>query len=162
MASTSLSFSSQFIGGTKFAGSSKTVPPPSSIRFSSSPPVSASYATAERTRSHISSLYDVLGVHIGATCPEIKAAYRRLARVSHPDVVVSSNGQNESSADKFMRIHAAYTTLSDPEKRADYDRTLVRQLQPTSSKFAMSSGYAPVMSSASRFSGHTWETDQCW
>lgn len=167
MASASLSFSSQFFAGQKFAVSPKTSPA-TSVRFLKSPPVTAAYATAERTRSHITSspasLYDVLGIQIGATCPEIKAAYRRLARVSHPDV--ASNGRNESSADEFMRIHAAYSTLSDPEKRADYDRTLFWLHRPKSSPFTMYGVSSTGMtSSGSRFSGKTrrsWETDQCW
>ncbi|CBI19879.3 unnamed protein product, partial [Vitis vinifera] len=87
--------------------------PPTYVRFRQ-PKVSASYtATAERTMSHIAnpaSLYDVLGINMGATCQEIKAAYRRLARVSHPDVV--ANSQKDTSADEFIKIHAAYATLS--------------------------------------------------
>ncbi|XP_020242577.1 chaperone protein dnaJ 11, chloroplastic-like [Asparagus officinalis] len=66
------------------------------------------------------SLYGVLGLSIGANGNEIKAAYRKLARVCHPDVCKNS----PSSADEFIRIHAAYSTLSDPCKRADYDRGL--------------------------------------
>ncbi|XP_034674881.1 chaperone protein dnaJ 11, chloroplastic-like [Vitis riparia] len=141
--------------------------PPTYVRFRQ-PKVSASYtATAERTMSHIAnpaSLYDVLGIKMGATCQEIKAAYRRLARVSHPDVV--ANSQKDTSADEFIKIHAAYATLSDPEKRANYDRTLFRRRRPVSSPFAMSASAATMGSSpASVFSGHSslrWETDQCW
>ncbi|KAJ0966985.1 hypothetical protein J5N97_023902 [Dioscorea zingiberensis] len=93
-----------------------------------------------------STLYDVLGIAVGASAPEIKAAYRRLARACHPDVVKGA------SADEFMRVHAAYTTLSDPSKRADYDRSLAA---PDRLRRA---SYSP-------FYGHTrrsWETDQCW
>ncbi|KAE8709498.1 Chaperone protein dnaJ 11 [Hibiscus syriacus] len=65
------------------------------------------------------SLYQVLGIPIGASNQEIKSAYRRLARVCHPDVAAID--RKDSSADEFMEIHAAYSTLSDPEKRAVYD-----------------------------------------
>ena len=117
--------------------------------------------------SHIAtpaSLYDVLGIQMDATCQEIKAAYRRLARVSHPDVV--GHGEKDTSANEFIKIHTAYATLLDPEKRADYDRTLFRRRRPVSSPFAMSASAAETgSSSASVFSGRSclrWETDQCW
>ncbi|CAK9178409.1 unnamed protein product [Ilex paraguariensis] len=135
--------------------------PPCSARFRPSPNrVSAAYATtAERTSSHISSQkspYEVLGIQMGATCQEIKSAYRRLARIVHPDV--ASTGLKDTSADEFMKIHTAYATLSDPEKRAVCDRTLFKRQRPVSSTSAMSY-------SASGFSGYTcrnWETDQCF
>ncbi|MQM10418.1 hypothetical protein Taro_043314, partial [Colocasia esculenta] len=50
-------------------------------------------------------------------------AYRRLARACHPD---AAGGRREgASADEFMRVHAAYATLSEPNKRAEYDRQMV-------------------------------------
>ncbi|KAG7967934.1 hypothetical protein I3843_08G125600 [Carya illinoinensis] len=102
-------------------------------------------ATATRT-----SLYETLGINTGATFQEIKTAYRRLARTCHPDVVAASD-RKDSSAGEFMRIHAAYSTLSDPKKRADYDRKVFRRFRP--------------LTTNSGFSGYTrrnWETDQCW
>lgn len=163
----SSSFNSSHFVVPKIAVDVMTLPP-TCVRFRQ-PKVSASYAAAaEKTMSHIAtpaSLYDVLGIQMGATCQEIKAAYRRLARVSHPDVVAS--GQKDSSANEFIKIHAAYATLSDPEKRADYDRTLFRRRRPVSSPFVVSSSAAGMgsSSSASVFSGRSrlrWETDQCW
>ena len=160
------SFNSSHFAVPKVAGDVRTSYP-TGVRFRQ-PRVSASYtATAEKTTSHIAtpaSLYDVLGIQMGATCQEIKAAYRRLARVSHPDVV--GHGEKDTSANEFIKIHAAYATLLDPEKRADYDRTLFRRLRPVSSPFAMSASAAETgSSSASVFSGRSclrWETDQCW
>ncbi|RZR90580.1 hypothetical protein BHM03_00018495 [Ensete ventricosum] len=90
-------------------------------------------------------LYDVLGIPAGATVGEIKAAYRRLARVCHPDVAAAST---VAPADEFIRVHAAYATLSDPEKRAEYDRRTVGRRPP-----------GPFYSSRPR---RMWETDQCW
>uniref|UniRef100_A0A5B7B8I5 Putative Chaperone DnaJ-domain superfamily protein n=1 Tax=Davidia involucrata TaxID=16924 RepID=A0A5B7B8I5_DAVIN len=164
MASASLSLSTPFFS-QKFAVDAPPSPP-TCVRFRSSNRVSAvCTSTAERARVHIASpasLYEVLGIQMGATCQEIKVAYRRLARVLHPDV--ASNGQKDTSADEFMKIHAAYATLSDPEKRADYDSTLFRRRRQLSSQFSMSpSSSTAVMSSS--FSGYTrqkWETDQCW
>ncbi|KAF4373071.1 hypothetical protein CsatB_008409 [Cannabis sativa] len=116
--------------------------------------VSASCAsTVQKRASHVastSSLYDVLGIRMEATCQEIKTAYRRLARVVHPDVAASvANSQSSASADEFMKIHEAYSTLSDPDRRADYDRRLFGRKWPVSSGFP----------SRKR---RTWETDQCW
>jgi hypothetical protein len=96
-----------------------------------------------------SSLYEILGISAGASVQEIKSAYRRLARVCHPDVAAID--RKNSSADDFMKIHSAYSTLSDPEKRANYDRSLFRRQQRPLSTM-MSSGY----------SSRKWETDQCW
>ncbi|KAJ9132714.1 hypothetical protein P3X46_033552 [Hevea brasiliensis] len=105
-----------------------------------------------------SSLYEVLGIPVSASCHEIKAAYRKLARTCHPDVV--SVNQKDMSANEFMKIHAAYSTLSDPNKRANYDRDLYRHRQP----FGSSSFNSATMASASGYacSGRNWETDQCW
>lgn len=124
-----------------------------SVRYGRSQ-ISANFATAERTTSNTirstrigtsTSLYDILGIQMGADTVEIKAAYRKLARVLHPDV-----GNRDSSADEFIKVHSAYATLSDPGKRADYDRSLFgRQMAVQSS--------SPV-----GYTGRRWETDQCW
>lgn len=63
--------------------------------------------------------YEVLGVSREATAEEIKKAYRRLARKYHPD----ANPDNKAEAEeRFKEIAEAYEVLSDPEKRANYDR----------------------------------------
>ncbi|MGY5808444.1 J domain-containing protein [Rhizobium sp. LEGMi198b] len=59
--------------------------------------------------------YKALSVEPSSTAEEIKAAYRRLAKATHPD----ASGAN--TAEKFHRISAAYDVLSDPIKRAEYD-----------------------------------------
>ena len=56
--------------------------------------------------------YEVLGVGSGASRGEIKAAYRRLAREVHPDAAVGGGDEG------FIRLHAAYATLADPDERA--------------------------------------------
>jgi molecular chaperone DnaJ len=62
--------------------------------------------------------YEVLGVSRSASDKEIKAAYRKLARKYHPDV----NPGDKSAEEKFKELAEAFAVLSDPEKRATYDR----------------------------------------
>ena len=63
-------------------------------------------------------LYEVLGVSRNATDDEIKKAFRKQARKLHPDVNKSPNAEEE-----FKELNEAYDVLSDPNKRAYYDRT---------------------------------------
>lgn len=101
---------------------------------------------------------------MGASCNEIKAAYRKLARTCHPDVVAMN--QKETSASEFMKIHSAYSTLSDPNKRAQYDREIIYTTRRTPLNSANINKAASSMASSGfhRFthSSMKWETDQCW
>lgn len=62
--------------------------------------------------------YEILGVARGASGDEIKRAYRRLARTHHPDV----SADKSEAEHRFKAINEAYEVLSDPDKRAQYDR----------------------------------------
>src|SRR2546430_16121503 len=63
-------------------------------------------------------LYDVLGVPRDADQPQIKKAFRKLARELHPDV----NKHDPEAEEKFKEAAEAYEVLSDDERRSIYDR----------------------------------------
>ena len=68
------------------------------------------------------SYYVILGISPEADADAIRVAYRKLARCFHPD-----RGRG-SSTERFLQITEAYETLSDPQRRQRYDRSLHRPL----------------------------------
>ena len=66
--------------------------------------------------------YRILGVKTTASQAEIKSAYRKLARKSHPDL-----NHNSQAAREFALLSKAYHTLNDPQERAYYDDQLNAQ-----------------------------------
>ncbi len=84
--------------------------------------------------------YEVLGVSRDAGEDQIKKAFRRLARELHPDV----NSSDPQAEDKFKEAAEAYEVLSDPERRATYDRFGHEGLR--------SGGYAPNFEAFGSFS----------
>src|SRR5262245_35940280 len=73
-------------------------------------------------RSTVIDYYRILGVKTTASQAEIKSAYRKLARKSHPDV-----NPNSEAARQFALVSKAYHILSDPQERAYYDEQLKAQ-----------------------------------
>ena len=69
--------------------------------------------------------YQVLGVAPTASPDEVRRAHRQLARVLHPDRLAGSSAAERTLAERRMReVNAAWTTLSNPARRADYDQEL--------------------------------------
>src|SRR6195256_3405807 len=62
--------------------------------------------------------YEVLGCERGSGEQELKSAYRKLAMQFHPD----RNPGDHTAEEKFKEAAEAYSVLSDPQKRAAYDR----------------------------------------
>lgn len=67
--------------------------------------------------------YEVLGVGRDASADDIKSAYRKLALKWHPDRWVDgTDAEKKTAEDKFKEASEAYQVLSDPDKRAKYDK----------------------------------------
>jgi len=67
--------------------------------------------------------YQILEVPKDADDDQLKTAYRALAQQWHPDKHQQDSKEQEAAAEKFKEISEAYSVLSDPEKKANYDLT---------------------------------------
>lgn len=65
--------------------------------------------------------YGILGLQRGASDDEVRAAFRRLAKTSHPDL----HPGDKAAADRFKKLSAAYEILGDAEKRRQFDAGLI-------------------------------------
>lgn len=85
--------------------------------------------------------YEILGVGRDASGDEIKRAYRALARRHHPDVAHDKSGAEH----RFKEINEAYEVLSDPNKRAQYDRFgTIGNGAPGAGDFGFGAGFGDI------------------
>ncbi len=68
--------------------------------------------------------YEILDIHTSASPTEVKQAYRRLAKLFHPD-----SNPDIDNHEQITQINAAYETLSDPHRRQSYDQALQAKLE---------------------------------
>jgi curved DNA-binding protein CbpA len=66
--------------------------------------------------------YSLLGIGRNASATDIERAFRRVARATHPDV----HPDDSSATERFSAVAIAYETLSNPARRASYDRAQAR------------------------------------
>jgi molecular chaperone DnaJ len=78
--------------------------------------------------------YAVLGIAQSATADDVKKAYRKLARAHHPD----ANPGDTSAEKRFKEIGEAYSVLSDPEQRQQYDA--IRSMARGGARFTAGGG----------------------
>lgn len=105
--------------------------------------------------------YQVLGVTPAASTVEIRRAHRRLAHLLHPDLQSSSTPAERRLAERRMReVNVAWTTLSDPLRRADYDRSLAgASTGPIASTTHAPTSGATVAGERDSVSDAWWDSD---
>ncbi|KAF5193428.1 Chaperone protein dnaj 20 protein [Thalictrum thalictroides] len=97
------------------------------------------------------SLYELLGISESGSFSEIKQAYKQLARKYHPDV--SPPDRTEEYTKRFILVQEAYETLSDPSRRAMYDRDMARGLHLV---FSARKGYDEGLMKKNEWKSH-WQ-----
>lgn len=94
--------------------------------------------------------YEVLGLEAGAGSDEIKKAYRSLAKTYHPDTATHPNAKK-----LFENVSLAYSVLSHPEKKKEYDRELKDSTPkggvPEQDEYSLMSDYEFICDKEERF-----------
>jgi DnaJ domain len=103
--------------------------------------------------------YQILEVDPNAPEDEIKKAYKRLARIYHPDL---NPKRPRSAEDRFKRLQQAYDVLSDPISREQYDQSLGYSQPPPEPQPSFSSSSPPWASPGPNPAGYpsdSWTVD---
>jgi len=119
---TRLQFSSTCFFPVKLVSSPRR--PPGSLRAKARATINDGFVTEEAAGL---SFYELLGIPESGSLVEIKQAYKQLARKYHPDV--SPPGRVDEYTKRFILVQEAYEILSDPRRRALYDRDMAKGLQ---------------------------------
>ncbi len=82
--------------------------------------------------------YEILEIDKNASEEEIKKAYRRMAKKYHPD----SNPGDKVAEQKFKEVNEAYSILSDPDKKANYDRYGYSGVDPSAGGGGFGGGFS--------------------
>lgn len=94
--------------------------------------------------------YSILGVKKDAGAAEIKKAFRKLAKQYHPD----ATGGDQAAEKKFIELNEAYNTLSDPQKRKEYDEMQANPLgRGGQRQYSYAGGGNPFAGQADPFAG---------
>ncbi|CCW65145.1 unnamed protein product [Phytomonas sp. EM1] len=114
-----------------------------------------------RGRESESNLYEVLGVKRTATQQQIKAQYKKLAMLFHPDVIPQSNGsaserERQEAQSRFEAISNAYGVLSNLEKRRAYDIGGARAIEMQESRHGRFLARTPEAMVQSIFGGEAF------
>jgi hypothetical protein len=120
---TRLQFSSTCFFPVKLVSSPRR--PPGSLRAKARATINDGFVTEEAAAGL--SFYELLGIPESGSLVEIKQAYKQLARKYHPDV--SPPGRVDEYTKRFILVQEAYEILSDPRRRALYDRDMAKGLQ---------------------------------
>ena len=78
-------------------------------------------------------LYDLLGALPSDDAEELRTAFRKAAKATHPDI----NPDNPDAALRFRELMRAYDILTDTDQRATYDQLLAIALQPSAASTAV-------------------------
>lgn len=89
------------------------------------------------------SYYQLLDLSPQASGDDIRRAYRQKSKLYHPDTTELSS---DVAAEQFQRLHEAYLTLNNPERRRIYDRQLGLEQRLDASQALRARSYAPALS----------------